>query len=737
MRRGCAADARELHCREESYFARAKPSSSTGVPFCADAADACVATPPATITARNNRSIDNTTDSGYLYEMTRDAIKVYARLKPQKDRQNLLVFSSLILIIIIIKAFSLHQKYRVLRRPNDRETDSLVLLAPFKVDEFIDHRPESWIFSFHRIIEEEANQQDVFENIGRPVIDSVLDGYNGTVFAYGQTGSGKTYTITGQISSSKSQGIVPRSLSYLFDVIKMHPENIYSVDVAYLEIYNEYGYDLLDRKQQQQQVQQAMRLEDLPRVRIQEDEKGKLHLKNLTYHNVKSEDRAMELFLIGDSRRVTVDTPTNPQSSRSHCIFTIIVSIKQFGANRYKRAKMHLVDLAGSERVYKCAISGTVLTEAKHINLSLHYLEQVIVCLNQENSGHIPYRNCLLTAILRDSLGGNCITTMLATLSISSANLQETISTCRFAQRVALVRNEAKLILDHDLDSENKLLLLENEKLRKQIEELKHTLSSQNNTDLYEEKLGYYKNLVMQRDQEISVLLGLLKKAKAKKDQPEGLNKMLIKSKSKIGTQENMGNSKETHTSTRLVGNEKDKLRIKRTISAERLSKTNKLLEPIGKHDVENNTLFERKHSYLLEKSVVEKSIIEENIERKDIPSNDSSKETNSLFNLDVSNVEEELETRKIDENVDNYIPSVHSNGTSVNEFCNLIISNDTLLTNSITSDDQLEKKHIEETIKSNNPDNDLEKNLPLTGDPEIDEEIIAFYKAKRSGGIY
>ncbi|XP_043498818.1 kinesin-like protein KIF6 [Polistes fuscatus] len=540
--------------------------------------------------------------------MTRDAIKVYARLKPQTDRRNLL-------------------KYRVLRRPKDRETDSLMLLAPFKDDEFIDHRPESWIFSFHRVIEEEADQQDVFENIGRPVIDSVLDGYNGTVFAYGQTGSGKTYTITGQISSSKSQGIVPRSLSYLFDVIKMHPENVYSVDVAYLEIYNEYGYDLLDRKQQQQQqqVQQAMRLEDLPRVRIQEDEKGKLHLKNLTFHNVKSEDRAMELFLIGDSRRVTVDTPTNPQSSRSHCIFTIVVSIKQFGANRYKRAKMHLVDLAGSERVYKCAISGTILTEAKHINLSLHYLEQVIVCLNQENSGHVPYRNCLLTAILRDSLGGNCITTMLATLSISSANLQETISTCRFAQRVALIRNEAKLILDHDLDSENKLLLLENEKLRKQIEELKNTLSLQDDRDRYEEKLDYYKNLIMQRDREICILF---------------------------------------------------------------------------QNEFEINSL-------------------------------------RRSFNLDASNVEEELQTKKIDENVDNYMPTVDSNGTSVNEFCNLIISNDTLVNNSIASDDRLEKKHVEETVKSNNPDNDLEKNLPLTGDPEIDEEIIAFYKAKRSGGIY
>nr|XP_050865398.1 kinesin-like protein KIF6 isoform X2 [Vespula vulgaris] len=651
--------------------------------------------------------------------MGRDVIKVFARLKPEANRENL-------------------TKYRILRRPKDHsKEDFLVLLAPFKDDEYVDHRPESWKFSFYRIIEEEANQQDVFEDVGRPVIESVLDGYNGTVFAYGQTGSGKTYTITGKVSTSNSQGIVPRTLSYLFDVIKMHPENVYSVDVAYLEIYNEYGYDLLDRKQQQQQqqVQQAMRLEDLPRVSIQEDEKGKLRLKNLTFHNVKSEDQAMELFLIGDSRRVTADTPTNPQSSRSHCIFTIVVSIKQLGANRYKRAKMHLVDLAGSERVYKCAISGTVLSEAKHINLSLHYLEQVIVCLNQENFSHIPYRKGRETNQNR------------------FYDRQETISTCRFAQRVALVRNDARLMLEHDLNSENTLLKLENEKLRKQIEELikqnenfKSMLSLRENRDDFEKRLDYYKNLVTQRDQEISVLLGSLRKARDKKNRVEvDSNDVEVRSKSKAKAKES---------------------------TAERLSKTTKLLEVIKKSELGNGMELKETDSGALckpemnlsqrkfiEEEEIEKSKIERNVENEDVPRNGenervSSKKTISLkkslganggVEIDPckdnrSKLEEESETKRIDKSLHDdsiYSANLSSNRAMTNKFPDLII-NDALVNCPVAmTNDRLETQRLQKIIKCNKVDSDFEKNLPLTGDPEIDEEIIAFYKAKRSGGIY
>ncbi|KAK2582474.1 hypothetical protein KPH14_004780 [Odynerus spinipes] len=761
--------------------------------------------------------------------MGTDVIKVYARLKPEKHRDRV-------------------SNYRVHRRPKDHtDEDFLVLQAPIKLEEYIDHRPESWNFAFHGIIDEQANQRDVFEDVGRPVIESVLDGYNGTVFAYGQTGSGKTYSITGDGTTSENQGIIPRALRYLFNVIGMHPENVYSVDVAYLEIYNEYGYDLLDRKQVHQQLQ-AMRLEDLPRVSIQEDEKGRLHLKNLTFHNVKSEDHAMELFSLGDSRRITADTPMNPQSSRSHCIFTIVVSIKQLGASRYKKAKMHLVDLAGSERVYKCAISGTILNEAKHINLSLHYLEQVIVCLSQDNSTHIPYRNCLLTAILRDSLGGNCVTTMLATLSVSSMNLQETISTCRFAQRVALVRNDAKLIMEHDLDSENTLLRLENEKLRKQVEELatqnenlKNMLPLKEDEDSVK-KLDYYKNLVEQRDKEISVLINLLKKAKGKKDSveineekneqsdqaeiipvrpgsdntssnkgeirsrikiiPGGLesddamlNKSEIRSKVKKKAKEStaerlskMGKPFRDEQKIELTSGPENDVKVKKEDKNElnsqlsdELSKMENIRDfKVDRIDKKLEASPAKNHVSQLEKEAMTKDKIIKKLEASPAKNHISqlgkeamTKDNKTIKKLEASpaknhisqvekeaitkdnkinkkveaipvksyilNLEEELATKSSNHDLfNNKTPSskLHPNVMVKNQFPDFLM-NDVVIKNSIVDNNQLVKEDLKRSVEYSKTDSNIEKNLPLTGDPEIDEEIVAFYKAKRTGGIY
>ncbi|KAK0096898.1 hypothetical protein PV326_003968 [Microctonus aethiopoides] len=415
--------------------------------------------------------------------MVKNSIRVYARLKPEIDK-------------ISTMNYQVHR-----RRRKHFDEDFLVISAPQKSTEYIDNRPESWNFSFRQIFDVTVGQEDVFINVARPVIISLFDGYNGTVFAYGQTGSGKTYSTTGDLKKfDHCSGILPRTIRNIFEIIKNNSNISYTVELSYLEIYNENGYDLLDQKQRQV----TSRLEDLPRVEIHEDELGTLHLKNLGIHRVKNEQEAMDLLFIGETNRITSETPMNPRSSRSHCIFTIILSSKKLNCNNsFNRAKMHLVDLAGSERVYKCAITGTILTEAKYINLSLHYLEQVIVCLGQENTSHIPYRNSLLTAILRDSLGGNCITNMLANLSISAFNLEETISTCRFAQRVALIRNDVKLILKKEMKTEMDLLKVENDELRKRIDELNGQLESQRSA---ERNVDYYKDLVLQRDKEISLL---------------------------------------------------------------------------------------------------------------------------------------------------------------------------------------------------------------------------------------
>ena len=177
-----------------------------------------------------------------------------------------------------------------------------------------------------------------------------------------------------------------------------------------------------------------------------EDEENNLQMKNVGSHRTASEQEALNYHMMGNYIRRVNATNLNQASSRSHCIFTLNIRGKNLSSLTETYSKLHLVDLAGSERVSRSQAEGVVLAEAKSINLSLTYLEQVIVSLNQKAKGkgkpHVPYRNSLLTTLLRDSLGGNCKTVMIATISLERSNLDETISTLRFAQRVKQVQND-------------------------------------------------------------------------------------------------------------------------------------------------------------------------------------------------------------------------------------------------------------------------------------------------------
>jgi len=146
-------------------------------------------------------------------------------------------------------------------------------------------------------------------------------------------------------------------------------------------------------------------------------------------------------------RRVS-STPMNHVSSRSHCIFTVALEIKDLVSNSMRSSKLHLVDLAGSERIHKSEPDSTIKNEAKYINRSLTYLEQVIVALHQRNKGnraHVPYRNSMMTSILRDSLGGNCKTVMIANFSMEKQSEEETLSTARFALRCQKLVNDIQI----------------------------------------------------------------------------------------------------------------------------------------------------------------------------------------------------------------------------------------------------------------------------------------------------
>ncbi|XP_034381017.1 kinesin-like protein KIF6 [Cyclopterus lumpus] len=342
---------------------------------------------------------------------------------------------------------------------------SLEFLVPRDVAEgFVNNKRECYKFRFLKVFDQAVKQEEIFENIAKPVADSVLAGYNGTIFAYGQTGSGKTFTITGGAERFSDRGIIPRTLSYLFQRVSQDSSMVYTTHISYLEIYNEMGYDLLDSRHE------ASRLEDLPKVLIMEDPDQNIHLRNLSLQQSANEEEALNLLFLGDTNRMIAETPMNQASTRSHCIFTVHMCRREPGSATLRRSKLHLVDLAGSDRVSKTGLNGQLLTEAKYINLSLHYLEQVIIALSEKSRSHIPYRNSMLTSVLRDSLGGNCMTTMIATVAVDKRNLDESISTCRFAQRVALIKNEA--IQNEELDP---ALLIA--RLKREIQSLKEELA--------------------------------------------------------------------------------------------------------------------------------------------------------------------------------------------------------------------------------------------------------------------
>lgn len=324
----------------------------------------------------------------------------------------------------------------------DEENHSVdVHLVKKDSKDYVNNQKEDYTFKFDSTLNMQTKQETVFNTVAKEVVDSVLDGYNGTVFAYGQTGSGKTYTITGGAENYSERGIIPRSVSYIFSEIRRKTDSSFKLSISYLEIYNDEGYDLLDENQC------TRNLHDLPKVIHREDANGNIVLSNLSVHRADTEEDALNLLFIGDTNRVVAETPKHDASTRSHCIFIVQIEAQKLGTDIKTVSKLHLVDLAGSERVGKTGVDGVLLREARYINQSLHYLEHVIVTLEQKSRGEnvfVPYRNSFMTLVLRDSLGGNCKTSMIATSSAEEGDLDESVSTFRFAQRVAGIRNEAK-----------------------------------------------------------------------------------------------------------------------------------------------------------------------------------------------------------------------------------------------------------------------------------------------------
>ncbi|KAL0437647.1 UNVERIFIED_CONTAM: Kinesin-like protein KIN-14I [Sesamum radiatum] len=261
-------------------------------------------------------------------------------------------------------------------------------------------------FNFNKVFGPSATQEEVFSDT-QPLIRSVLDGYNVCIFAYGQTGSGKTYTMTGPKElTEQSQGVNYRALRDLFLLADQRKDTFcYNVSVQMIEIYNE---------------QTGLSVPDASLVRV------------------SSTSDIIDLMNLGQRNRAVGATALNDRSSRSHSCLTVHVQGRDLTSGNILRGCMHLVDLAGSERVDKSEVTGDRLKEAQHINKSLSALGDVISSLAQKNS-HVPYRNSKLTQLLQDSLGGQAKTLMFVHISPEPDAIGETISTLKFAERVATV----------------------------------------------------------------------------------------------------------------------------------------------------------------------------------------------------------------------------------------------------------------------------------------------------------
>ena len=290
-------------------------------------------------------------------------------------------------------------------------------------------------FEFDTILHD-ASQESVFTHCAAEVCESVLGGYNGTVFAYGQTGAGKTFTMSGDTGSDfKQRGVIPRAVHHLFREVDLRVGKEMQISVSYLEIYNERMFDLLA---DEVAVDSELVVVDDP---VHENS---VNVKHLTKKVCANEAEALGFFFAGERNRAVSDHVLNKTSSRSHVVFTVYLESRELGDGQDRTivSKLNLVDLAGSERVKKTNVTGEQLKEATFINKSLTFLEQIVNGLSRGDKS-IPFRQSKLTSVLRDALGGNCKTTMIACTWPDAVHAEETVSTCRFASRVMTLTTKA------------------------------------------------------------------------------------------------------------------------------------------------------------------------------------------------------------------------------------------------------------------------------------------------------
>uniref|UniRef100_A0A3Q4GPK1 plus-end-directed kinesin ATPase n=1 Tax=Neolamprologus brichardi TaxID=32507 RepID=A0A3Q4GPK1_NEOBR len=325
-----------------------------------------------------------------------------------------------------------------------------------------------------------ASQNLVYNDIGKEMLQHAFEGYNVCIFAYGQTGAGKSYTMMGKQEEGQ-EGIIPMLCEDLFEKINEDgnkEELSYSVEVSYMEIYCERVRDLLNPKNK-------------GNLRVREHPLLGPYVEDLSKLAVTSYTDIADLMDAGNKARTVAATNMNETSSRSHAVFTIVFTQKKHDSetdlSTEKVSKISLVDLAGSERADSTGAKGTRLKEGANINKSLTTLGKVISALaevskKKKKSDFIPYRDSVLTWLLRENLGGNSRTAMVAALSPADINYDETLSTLRYADRAKNIKCNAVI----NEDPNNKLV----RELKDEVARLKELLRAQGLGDILDTPIG-------------------------------------------------------------------------------------------------------------------------------------------------------------------------------------------------------------------------------------------------------
>lgn len=325
-------------------------------------------------------------------------------------------------------------------------------------------------YAFDYAFDDSTQQLEVFKNTTMFLCDGVLNGYNSTVFAYGQTGAGKTYTMLG---NEQNPGIMFNTMKEVFVQMKQHQSNRdYIIRVSFLEIYNENIKDLI------------MLSNDV--LDLREDPIKGVCVAGLSEIEVHTPDEIFELLIYGNRNRTQEATNANETSSRSHAVLQIICEYKDKGSgikSEIKVGKLSLIDLAGSERAAKTGNRGMRMIEGANINRSLLALGNCINMLHENNvkqqQNYIPFRDSKLTRLLKDSLGGNCRTVMIANIAPSNSNYEDTHNTLKYANRAKNIKTRVQknvLSVEYHVSQYTDIIA----QLRSEIQSLKEQLALQN-----------------------------------------------------------------------------------------------------------------------------------------------------------------------------------------------------------------------------------------------------------------